>query len=74
MTRRVHLTGKIKPSTRNAMLDQLATIADGIIRDRETLDVAKRFVARRIEREFHEAMFGKPVARRWWHWLVWWRK
>ena len=55
------------------MLDQLATIADGIIRDRETLDVAKRFVARRIEREFHESMFGKPVARRWWHWLAWWR-
>lgn len=69
--RRVHLTGHIKPSTREAMLDQLAAIADGIIRDRETLDVAKRFVARRIEREFHEAMFGKPVARRWWQF---WRR
>lgn len=29
--RRVHLTGHIKPSTREAMLDQLAAIADGII-------------------------------------------
>lgn len=33
-TRRVHLTGQIKPSTREAMLDQLAAIADGIIRER----------------------------------------
>ena len=71
MTRRVHLTSQIKPSTRNAMLDQLAAIADGIIRDRETLDVAKRFVARRVEKDFHEAMFGKPVARRWWQF---WRR
>ena len=36
MTRKVHLTGQIKPSTRNAMLDQLAAIADGIIRQRST--------------------------------------
>ena len=34
MTRKVHLTGQIKPSTRNAVLDQLAAIADGIIRER----------------------------------------
>ncbi len=34
MTRRTHLTGQIKPSTRNAVLDQLAAIADGIIRER----------------------------------------
>lgn len=36
MTRKVHLTGAIKPSTREAMLDQLAAIADGIIRQRST--------------------------------------
>lgn len=36
MTRKVHLTGQIKPATRNAMLDQLAAIADGIIRQRST--------------------------------------
>ena len=35
-TRRVHLTGQIKPSTREAMLDQLAAIADGIIEQRST--------------------------------------
>ena len=34
MTRKVHLTGAIKPSTREAMLDQLAAIADGIIEQR----------------------------------------
>ena len=34
MTRRVHLTGQIKPATREAVLDQLAAIADGIIRER----------------------------------------
>lgn len=34
MTRKVHLTGQIKPATREAVLDQLAAIADGIIEQR----------------------------------------
>ena len=72
MTRKVHLTGQIKPSTRNAMLDQLAAIADGIIRERETLQLAQRLLARRLEREMDEAFYGKPVARRWWHRLARW--
>ena len=36
ITRRTHLTGQIKPATREAVLDQLAAIADGIIRQRST--------------------------------------
>ena len=72
MSRLGNRTAHIKPSTRNAMLDQLAAIADGIIRDRETLQLAQRLLARRLEREMDEAFYGKPVARRWWHRLARW--
>ena len=68
MTRKVHLTGQIKPSTREAMLDQLAAIADGIIERRErALLVAEGLRA-------IDAELTAEINRRWWHRFAWWRK
>ena len=73
-TRRVHLTGQIKPSTRNAVLDQLAAQADGIIQMREQLAAAKRLALRGISAEVQAAIFGVDEPIRWWHRFAWWRK
>ena len=74
ITRRTHLTGQIKPSTRNAVLDQLAAQADGIIQMREQLAAAKRLALRGISAEVQAAIFGVDEPIRWWHRFAWWRK
>ena len=74
-------TAQIKPSTREAVLDQLAAIADGIIRDRENewaqADEIGQLRARleRSSRSMTAAAVRIHVleSRRPWH-LAWWRK
>lgn len=55
-------TAQIKPATRDAVKDQLAAIADGIIRERIACEIALRLAMLRLER-----------PRRWWHKYAWWR-
>lgn len=62
--RKRHLTARIKPATRAAMLDQLAAIADGIAHERITSEIALRLAMLRMQR--------KP--RPWYARLMWWRK
>ena len=59
-------TARIKPSTRYAVLDQLAAIADGIIRERE-LVWAARDVMNAAESVLSDFKTSQP--RRWWQ--VW---
>lgn len=69
-------TAHIKPATRNAMLDQLAAIADGIISDRETLLDDRRFVSGRVCCEISAAIddLRRTPTNPWWLRLQWWRK
>ncbi len=55
-------TANIKAATRNAMLDQLAAIATGIIHERIATEIALRVAMLRL---------GRP--RRWWQRFAWWR-
>ena len=68
MTRIPNRTAHIKPSTREAVLDQLAAIADGIIHDRKiALIVAEGL--RAIEYDL-----TCEINHRWWHHFAWWRR
>ena len=48
--RKRHLTAQIKPATRNAILDQLAGIADGIIHERIASEIALRLAMLRLQK------------------------
>lgn len=59
-------TAHIKPSTRNALMDQLALAADTIILQREMLDA---------EVEWWSCQLDQARRERWWRALLaWWRK
>ena len=74
MSRLGNRTAHIKPSTREAVLDQLAAQADGIIQMREQLAAAKRLALRGISAEVQAAIFGVDEPICWWHRFAWWRK
>lgn len=63
MTRIPNRTAHIKPATREALMDQLAAIADGIIHVRITSEMAMTVMQARL----------RP-PRVWWHRFAWWRK
>ena len=48
--RKRHLTAQIKPATRNAILDQLAAIADGIIHERIASEIALHLAMLRLQK------------------------
>lgn len=71
MTRKRHLTARIKPATRDALKDQLAAIADGIIREREA---ALQVCALAAELVKAGNAYIDSVNRPWYVRLMWWRK
>ena len=68
--RKVHLTGQIKPSTRNALMDQLALAADEIIRLRQVCVAANRVAE--ASQALVDYLDNEPPCR-FWHHLKWWR-
>lgn len=72
--RKRHLTAQIKPATRNAILDQLAAIADGIIGERERAErqrelhaADKALASGLIHKAWQET--SELRKRRWWHYI-----
>ena len=61
--RKRHLTSRIKPSTKAALMAQLAAAADQLIHERIASEIALRL-----------AMLRLQAPRPWWHRLMWWRK
>ena len=74
MTRKRHLTARIKPATKHALMAQLALAADEIIALRLVLNDARQAAIVRLQGEFNQAMFYPGPPRRWWHRFAWWRK
>ena len=72
--RKRHLTSRIAPKTKHALMAQLAAAADEIIALRLVLNDAKQAAIVRLHGEFNQAMFYPGPPRRWWHRLMWWRK
>ena len=63
MTRKGHLTAQIKPATRNAILDQLAGIADGIIEERiKRREYAERWRAGLSEADLYRRLMQTDKA------------
>lgn len=71
MTRKRHLTSRIKPATKHALMAQLAMAASEIESLRETVAMWQAW------EEMTKANFQRQLAvyqtRRWWHRLMWWR-
>jgi truncated hemoglobin YjbI len=74
--RKRHLTARIKPATRNAIMDQLALAADEIERLRTCLSSERADYIRKTAAEFQHAIFysSLPKTRPWYARLMWWRK
>lgn len=72
--RKRHLTARIKPATRNAIMDQLALAADEIICLRALVSVERQLFLQKTAAEFQSAMFYADKPRPWYARLMWWRK
>ena len=83
--RKRHLTAQIKPATRNAMLDQLAAIADGIIHERIAQEMAMdvmrarlrppspskmAWAALQLTRDKEVQEYADAILRPWWRRLL----
>lgn len=68
--RKRHLTARIKPATKHALMAQLALAADVIISQGEQLESARRFVLRQVHADFREALFEGVQPRPWWRRLL----
>ena len=73
-TRKRHLTSRITPATRNAIMDQLAAAANEIIRLREMVSVERRAFLESTAAVFQRATFYADKPRPWYARLMWWRK
>lgn len=85
-TRKRHLTARIKPATRAAILDQLAGIADGIIDQRAALEDTRDYLGvreraavmawdqLRLARDEQVREYCEGRLSPWYARLMWWRK
>lgn len=71
--RRRNRTARIKQSTRNALMDQLALAADEIERQRWDMRVAEQMYDELVDENFELQSEYLILQRRWWHRLMWWR-
>ena len=62
-TRKRHLTARIKPSTKHALMAQLALAADEIERLRRNAIAVRELIDAEVA----------VLNRRWWHRFAWWR-